>query len=34
MGHMMCIPHMCNYYLSIFLEIIDNKKIKNSDMDK
>jgi hypothetical protein len=29
MGHMMmCIPCISNYYLCDFLEIIDNKKIR------
>jgi hypothetical protein len=27
----MCTPCMSNYYLCDFLEIIDNKKIKESD---
>jgi hypothetical protein len=32
MGQMMlCTPYMSNYYLYNFLEIIDNKKLEQSD---
>jgi hypothetical protein len=31
---MMCTSWMSNYYLYVFLEIIDNKKLEESDEDR